>query len=272
MLKSYGINEAPVYETNMDYHLEEFRNLGYTIIEDVLSENELVSLRAELDRIYEAQKVAFGREKMKEINEEYTARALLTYSDLYLNLANHPLIKPYVQKVLGDYYVLHLQNGVINMPNESIHQSSWHRDIPYQNWVSSAPMGCNAFYCLDDFNPETGATIVLPYSHKIDHAPSSQYIEKHSVQIRARAGSVIFFDSMLLHKSGYNSSINTIRRGINNLYARAFISQQINLPAMLAGKYSDDASLRTLLGYDTTPPIDVEDYRHRRLHKIKNRK
>jgi hypothetical protein len=48
--------------------------------------------------------------------------------------------------------VLHLQNGIINMPNEEHHQSSWHRDLPYQNWTSSEPLACNVFYCLDNFN------------------------------------------------------------------------------------------------------------------------
>lgn len=267
MLKSYGINKSVNFSDEMEYHLEEFYQLGYTVIEDVLSEQELDILRKDLHRTYEAQEQSFGKENLKLINEENLARSLLCYSDAYLNLARNEKMMTYVKRILGNYFLLHLQNGIINMPNEEHHQSSWHRDLPYQNWVASEPIGCNVFYCLDTFNEETGSTILLPFSHKIDHAPSVRYMEKHSVQSVAKPGSVLLFDSMLFHKAGYNSSKDTIRRGVNHLYARSIVRQQINLPALLNGKYADDPFLNMLLGYDAQSSLSVEEYRNRRLAK-----
>jgi ectoine hydroxylase-related dioxygenase (phytanoyl-CoA dioxygenase family) len=266
MLKSYGINKSAVISDEMDYHLEEFRHLGYTILENVIPDDSLEILRNELQRVYKEQEQTFGQENILKINEKNMARAPLCYSDAYLELATNEIIINYVKKVLGNYFILHLQNGIINMPNEEHHQSSWHRDLPYQNWVASEPIGCNAFFCLDEFSPATGATIILPYSHKIDHAPSVRYMEKHAVQVTARAGSVLMFDSMMFHKAGYNSS-NIIRRGVNHLYARSIVRQQIDLPEMLKGKYSDDPFLNMLLGYDARSSASVEDFRNRRLKK-----
>ncbi len=267
MLKSYGINRSAELVDEMEYHLEEFYHLGYTVVEHVLTEEELDTLRKEMHRVYEVQAETFGKENLKKINEENLARVPLCYSDAYLKLAAHEKMMPYVKKILGNYFLLHLQNGIINMPNEEHHQSSWHRDLPYQNWVASEPIGCNVFYCLDEFTEETGSTILLPFSHKIDHAPSVRYMEKHAVQSVARPGSVLLFDSMLFHKAGYNRSKDTIRRGVNHLYARSIVRQQINLPEMLQGKGSDDPFLNMMLGYDAQTAMNVEAYRDRRLKK-----
>jgi ectoine hydroxylase-related dioxygenase (phytanoyl-CoA dioxygenase family) len=267
MLKSYGINKTADATGYSDVHLEEFRQAGYTVIENVLSSTELELLRNEVQRVYTVQEESFGKENLEKINEKNLARALLCYSEPYLELARNAKMIKYVEEVLGKYYILHLQNGVINMPGEEHHQSSWHRDFPYQNWVSTDPIGCNVFYCLDDFSKETGGTFLLPFSHKMTHMPTAEYLEKHSIQIIAKAGSAVLFDSMLFHKAGFNSSKSQIRRGINHLYARAIVRQQISLPEMLKGKYSDDPYLNMLLGYDAQSPSSVDDFRNRRLKK-----
>lgn len=267
MLKSYGINKSAHFETEMEYHLEEFSHLGFTVIENVLSQGELDILRYEVHRVYELQENEFGKGNLININEEYLARALLCFSEPYLELARNEKMMEYVKIALGNYFLLHLQNGIINMPNIEHHQSSWHRDLPYQNWVSSEPIGVNVFYCLDDFSEETGGTNLIPFTHKIDHAPSVRYMEKYAYQVNAKAGSVMFFNSMLFHKAGFNRSKDTIRRGINHLYARSIVRQQIDLPEMLNGRYSDDPFLNMLLGYDSKSALSVQDFRGRRLKK-----
>jgi ectoine hydroxylase-related dioxygenase (phytanoyl-CoA dioxygenase family) len=267
MIKSYGINRIVNPSAVGDIHLEEFRQLGYTIVKNVLPEDTIELLRNEAQRIYKLQEKAFGKENLEAINEKYMARALLCYSDPFLDLARNETMVKYVEQILGSYYILHLQNCIINMPGEEHHQSSWHRDFPYQNWVSTDPIGCNVFYCLDDFSEETGSTIMLPFSHKMTHMPTIPFLQKHSIQVTAKAGSVLFFDSMLFNKAGYNRSKNQLRRGVNHLYARAIVRQQISFPDMLKGKYADDPYLNMLLGYDAQSSSSVEDFRNRRLKK-----
>lgn len=237
-MKSYGIDKRITVNSTEEFHLEEFNNLGYTIINEVIGESDLKEIRTELDRIYSIQENNFGKNKLKEINEEYLVRMPLAYSNLFVDLASKKNLMNYVEKILGNFYVLHLQNGIINMPNETHHQSSWHRDLPYQNWTSSEPLACNLYFCIDDFNSLTGATYLLPFSHQFQLAPSIQYMEKNAIQIEAKAGSVILFNSMLFHKAGYNSSVDNIRRGINHVYVKPIINQQIDLPSLLKGKFA----------------------------------
>jgi ectoine hydroxylase-related dioxygenase (phytanoyl-CoA dioxygenase family) len=173
----------------------------------------------------------------------------------------------YVEKILVSYFILHLQNGIINMPNEEHHQSSWHRDLPYQNWTSSEPLACNVYCCIDDFNSETGGTYMLPFSQQFNSAPSIQYMEKYAAQVNAPAGSVILFNSMMFHKAGYNKSKDKTRRGINQMYVKPIISQQIDLPRFLNGKYADDEFLSMLFGYKTQLAKSVSEYRSQRIQR-----
>jgi ectoine hydroxylase-related dioxygenase (phytanoyl-CoA dioxygenase family) len=268
MESQYGIVNQTDVKSIEGVHLEEYRNQGFTILKDFLVESELVDLRSELDRIYKLQEEEFTKEGLKIIDEEFLARALLCYSDAYLNVARHTELLKYVEEILGSYFLIGLQNGIINMPNQRHHQSSWHRDLPYQNWVSSHSLACNMFICLDVFNEETGGTFVLPGSHKLVEMPSNEFVEKHKVQVVANPGSIVFFDSMLFHKAGYNSS-SQIRRGVNIMYNRAILRQQIDLPKMLNGRYSEDPFLKVLLGYDAQSSENVMAFRSRRLEKKK---
>jgi ectoine hydroxylase-related dioxygenase (phytanoyl-CoA dioxygenase family) len=163
---------------------------------------------------------------------------------------------------------LHLQNAIINPPNQVHHQSSWHRDLPYQNFVISKPLALSALYCLDDFSPETGGTIVVPHTHNHEIIPSVEYLEKHNLIITAKAGSVVLFDAMLLHKAGYNSS-NNFRRAINNVYTVPIIKQQLNIPLMLKDKYTDNQFLLRLLGFESQVQNSDREWRLQRKNKLK---
>ena len=84
------------------------------------------------------------------------------------------------------------------------------------------------------------------------------------MQVSAKAGSILLFDSMVYHRSGLNRS-GRVRRAINHIYSLPLIKQQISLPHMLGGKFSDDPFLRRFLGYDTQTGEDVRAWREFKL-------
>lgn len=253
-------------EDEIDLYVEEISIIGYTIIENVLTPDELEIYRDKIDTIYKEQEQEFGLEKLEMMKEKNMCRMPLKYDDYFINLVINDKVLAVVRRMLGDFFILGLQNAIINIPNEVHHQSSWHRDLPYQNFVISSPLSINALYCIDDFTGETGGTIVVPFTHKMEILPSDEFIEKHAVTVEARAGSVIIFDSMLLHKAGYNSS-NIIRRAVNHQYQKPILKQFYDFPRALMGKFSDDKFLAQLLGYTSTTPLDDIEYRRRRLEK-----
>lgn len=264
--KSYGVTLQTVLNTEVDKHIEEIQITGFSLLEKVLTYVELSECRKKIDAVYKIQKERFGEDKLNLINEKNLARCLLAYDEYFLKIATNKKVLEIVESVLGNYYILHLQNGIINSANEEHHQSSWHRDLPYQNFVISKPIAINAMFCIDDFTIESGSTFVLPHSHRVESIPSEQYVNKHAVQLIAKAGSVVMFDSMLFHKAGYNSG-NFTRRAINNVYVAPILKQQISLPDILQGKYSDDDFLAKFLGYHSSTPASDVDWRNKKLSK-----
>lgn len=262
--KSYGVNKQTMFDNTIDFYIEELKINGFTVLKNILNDLELETTRKKLDEIYLVQQKKFGEENLKKIHEQNLVRCPLLYDEHFLNIATNDKVLEIVKKVIGEYIILHLQNGIINMPNEEHHQSSWHRDLPYQNFVISTPLSVGALFCIDDFTDISGSTYVLPHSHRVEIIPSPQYVEKFSKQLIAKAGSVILFDSMLFHKAGYNSS-TFIRRAINNVFVTPILKQQIDLPSALNGKYSNDEFLSKFLGYTSQPASSDIDWRNSKL-------
>jgi ectoine hydroxylase-related dioxygenase (phytanoyl-CoA dioxygenase family) len=268
-MTSYGITESEQATSALDHAVEEVQRMGFAILHNVVPEDVLTEARERLDAVYERQVTEFGVERMAAIQETDQARSPLTYDEWFFNLLTFKPVTELMEALLGSYHLLNLQNGIINRPNIVHHQTSWHRDLPYQNWVCTRSLAMNAMFCIDDFTVETGCTMVLPHSHRFEKFPSQDYVKAHELAAVAPAGSVIIFDSMLYHRAGANVS-QRIRRGINHLYTIPLLKQQIALPhALRAASIEPPAELRRLLGYHTEEPVSVRDWRERRLARSK---
>jgi ectoine hydroxylase-related dioxygenase (phytanoyl-CoA dioxygenase family) len=160
------------------------------------------------------------------------------------------------------------QNGVVNPPGENHPQGAYHRDLPYQHFVSSRPLALSALFCIDPFRVETGATTALPASHLNERFPSDEVRASIETPIEAAPGAFIVFDSMLFHRAGANRS-GRPRRAVNHVFTVPIIAQQIALPVALAGRFADDPELSPLLGYDAAPAASVAEWRKRRLARTR---
>ena len=264
-LKSHAVREFHHNATEDDSRAEEIRNIGYTVIDGGLNPSDLQLMREKIDRVYEVQVEQIGGEdKLKQINDANVGRCLIGYDDYFINLAAHPKIVSITTKLLGDYFILMSQNAIVNSPADEHYQITWHRDLNYQHFVTSRPLAISALVCIDEFSEETGGTYLLPASHKIEVFPSREYVTRHQTQIEAQPGSIIIFDAMVFHRSGNNRS-GRLRRAVNHIYTLPLIKQQISLPKMLKGKFSDDPFLRRLLGYESETGESVHNWRENKL-------
>jgi ectoine hydroxylase-related dioxygenase (phytanoyl-CoA dioxygenase family) len=265
----YGLIPQTVLGSDLERCLEELSILGFTVMEDVVKEPELAELRRKLDAAYQVQKKEPAPEfELEQIQEENQVRAPLCYDDHFVEMARHPRVIEAIRAVLGNYFLVHLQIGIINLPNTPNRQSVWHRDLLYQDFVISKPLAVSAMLCLDDFNEKTGGTIGVPFTHKVERMPSKEFMEKTAVTVNAKAGSVFLMDSMLMHKAGFNVS-GAPRRGLNTIYASGLLKQQVSFPSQLNGKHKENPFLNMLLGYDAEPSKSVLAWRKRRYDKLK---
>jgi len=265
---TYGVREFTGSASVEERHAEEIRIVGYTVLPDVFTADEMAQAAAKIDEVYLVQlEEVGGAEALRRIGDEYIARAPLAYDDVFLEMATKRRIMAVVEHLLaGGYVQLMLQNAIVNVPSAGHQQAAgtWHRDLNYQHFVSSRPLSVSALVCVDAFTPQTGATWMLPSSHRVEAFPSAGFVDGQAVQVQAPAGSVIVFDSMLFHRTGINSSSRP-RRGVNHVYTIPLLKQQIDLPAILGGRHADDQWLRGFLGYESRPDPDVREFRLRRL-------
>ena len=260
---SYGRVEQTQVGDEVARYAEEISVRGFTIIPGLFPPAELAGWRKKIDSVYREQEAEFGRDALIAIQELDMCRAPLLYDFEFMRLATHPLVLSVVKRFLGDWFILNLQNAIINRPNRVHHQSSWHRDLPYQNWVISRPLAISALLAIDEFSEITGGTHVLPFTHKIEGFPSDAYIAANRVVAAAPAGSAIVFDAMLFHRAGANKSQN-VRRAVNHLYTTPILKQQYDFPRALGDRPDIEPALARLLGYTSQVPIDVKAWRDAR--------
>ena len=269
-VRTFGVKEFSSANSRLEQAVEEIKLLGYTIVPSVLTAEELVAAREKIDRIYAEQvNEVGGEQQLAAINDAHTARCPLAYDEFFLSVATNQKVLSIVKTFLGDYFILMLQNGVINIPNVGNEQNAgyWHRDLNYQHFISTRPISISALFCVDDFSEETGGTYVLPASHKAEAFPSEAFVLRHEKVVNAQAGAAIVFDSMLYHRGGQNRSPQP-RRGLNHMYSLPLIKQQISLPRMLRGKFSEDPFLSKFLGYTSESDDSVAEFRRKRLERL----
>ncbi|MGI9615470.1 MAG: phytanoyl-CoA dioxygenase family protein [Acidimicrobiales bacterium] len=192
---------------------------GFSVIENVLSSEELAAARRDVDRL-NAETPASG----SSFGGYDTRRAfnLLGRSRAFDPLASHPAVVAAVETHLDDQIQLSEASTVsleAGQPAQILH----HDDGCYPMPRPHPPLMVSVMWAIDDFTEANGATRVVPGSHlvaEVDTAAETQPLEMP-------AGSVGIWDGRLVHGGGANSS-DAMRRGVAVLYARAWLRQQEN--------------------------------------------
>lgn len=260
-IRKYGVKEQVAAVGDVDQAVEELRLLGYTVVDGAYTAQELDSFAEHFDRALDRNHAEHGgRDALAAIDEHNTVRAMLAHDLLFLTLARNETILRIGERLLGSYFLLNQQNGIVNPPlGERYNQGSFHRDLPYQHFVASRPLALNALFCIDAFTLENGATLVLPATHKQESFPSDDAVRRHAVQVTAPRGSFIVLDCMVYHSGGVNRTA-TPRRAVNHVYAIPPIRQQFNLPKLMGGQFADDPVIGPFLGYGVSEPTSIAEY------------
>jgi ectoine hydroxylase-related dioxygenase (phytanoyl-CoA dioxygenase family) len=263
---SYGVLQQNLSQNIFDEAAEQVRNIGFAVIDSGYSESELLQFSDEFNATRKRYVDTYGEQELKSINEYNTIRSPLTHSgDAFLKLALNENLMSALKKLIQGKFILNQQNGIINPPKETYNQAAWHRDLPYQHFVSTKPLAINALFCVDNFTIENGATFVIPASHKSEAFPSENYIKRNAIQVQAKAGSFILLDCMIFHAGGYNTTSSS-RRAVNHVYNIPYFKQQINIPSNMESA-NLSAETRDILGFNYIESSSIAQYLSTRASK-----
>ena len=238
---------------------EQLKRDGFFIKESLLSPKLCRDLSDNLDELLQAQVNKYGENLLKKIKDWGTVRAMMKDSEIFRDLILNNDIAEWVDKILGNTCILHLQNGIILNPSLSHNQANYHKDFP-KDFLSSKTLSLNSFIAIDDFTKKNGGTYIVPATHNFIEKPSEEYIRANKIQITCPKGTVIFFDSTLWHAAGQNKS-DKCRRAVNMQWTKPFIKQQLDYPVIMDGLVDKDSKLAQKLGMWTIPPKSVDEYR-----------
>ena len=258
-VESYGVLFQDKLATELDEVAEQVRRIGYAILESGYIPDELGRLSEAFNQTRAVYVQKYGEERLRKAKEFHTIRAPLTHGDpAFVRLATNQNLLNVLGKLIQGKFILNQQNGVINPPGETYNQGAWHRDLPYQHYISSSPLAINALFCVDDFTLENGATFVLPATHKTTNYPSESYIRRNALRVEAKAGQYILLDCMIFHSGGLNRT-SLERRAVNHVYTIPYFKQQIKLPAILQHATLEPYQ-QELFGFHSQEPTSIDDY------------
>ena len=148
-------------QTAFAAHCASIQDVGYTVVADVLSTEQLAGYRAALQPwLHNGPR---GR-NVFEGTRSHRVYAMLAKDPIFADLIAHPLALGIAEHFLGESCLLSACLAIDLLPGESA--QPWHTDDGH---VSLKPphdvLGISAFWALSDTTVENGATEVLPGSH-----------------------------------------------------------------------------------------------------------
>jgi len=262
----YGVIDQDQYKSKLEEVADQVRRLGYAILDSDFTNKELQDISNEFNSTRKNYLITYGEDRLRKAKEIYTIRAPLTHGGSeFIQLAKNPNLMAVLSMLIVGKYILNQQNGIINPPGESNNPVAWHRDLPYQHYVSSSPLALNALFCIDDFTLENGSTFVLPATHKDVNFPSTGFINKNALQVEAKAGQYILMDCMLYHSGGLNRT-DKERRTVNHVYTIPYFKQQINISKNMSTEGLLETEM-SLFGFNYKEPDSIDQYLASRVKK-----
>ena len=238
--------QIPVEVTQAD--LAQIEKQGYVIIENVLSAQELATIKAEIGPLLkETGRNSFEGYKTQRLY------AVLTKTRVLDLLVDHPRILAILDQMFMPNYLLS-QLQVINLlPGESgqpLHYDDGFYPIPRPR----AGLGAASIWAIDDFTETNGATVIVPNSHTWDDERKPQ--PEEAISAVMKAGSVLFYPGTLWHGGGANQS-SANRLAVTCQYCEPWLRTQENYflgtPLEVVAEVSED--IRRMLGYSIHPPF-----------------
>lgn len=253
--------------SNVDMHVEALGRDGYCIVERAFSESFC-------DRAVDALHRIEREHGYKPADQDFSGRNtirimnLLQFDDLFQEIPVHDSFLPIIERYLDKECLLSGIDSSEPHPSEKaqpIHTDTWWHD----DHRFAFPVSVNTIMALTDFTEANGATRVVPGSHLwtaeqvayevVDGSfsqvpganPKGYGTEWMPVIAEAPKGSMIIFDTRILHGAGGNNS-DKPRPSIISPYVLGWLRQLDNfaygLPHEKARGFSD--RLQQLIGLD----------------------
>ena len=249
---------------NVQAHLDELDDQGYTLIREFLSADALRRVRDGLAPYLDSH---HGRNAFEGFRTErvYT---LVGRGRVFEDIVEDARVLAILDRLLRPGYLLTASQAICIHTGETA-QPIHHDDSFYPVPRPRPSYSYSTIVAVDDFTAENGGTEVIPGSHRWSNAqieghyngrqheramPAS--LESRLVPMVVPAGTCILFHGTLMHRGGANRSAAS-RLAFSNQYCEPWARTQENfflgVPPERTARMSP--RLQVLLGYEVMPPF-----------------
>ena len=234
-----GYYRLPLPEEAVTFYHEN----GYLVVEDCVPPDEIAELRAETTAVCRGERGAYGgitEAAPGETNDEVLRRYLCIHfphkiSQTMEHCVAHPTYVDVLTRIIGPN--VKCMQSMLFIKASGKPGQAWHQDEIYIPTRDRSLTG--GWLAMDDATVENGCLWILPGSHRrgilypqrpADNNPlfdcasvSHQfpYRDEDSVPVEVKAGSIVFFNGYLLHRSLPNRAKAGYRRVLVNHYMSA---------------------------------------------------
>jgi ectoine hydroxylase-related dioxygenase (phytanoyl-CoA dioxygenase family) len=151
----------------------ELRELGYTIIRDLIDSNWLDLLRTSVDDAFLDHRRT-QTQNNNDIKTDGVALHVLLSNPIFIDFLKHLQQKNFFKSIQENFFnsncIINSFSALDNLPNQPNFSSVVHRDLRF--YSGKFPIMINCLLMVDDFTIENGGTYLLPYSHLDEKKPS----------------------------------------------------------------------------------------------------
>ena len=240
--------------------IEHLATFGYAIEKNVISSEECMKMAEVLDSLKSKQEkkgASYDSESQSVIFNIH-----LQEPDIFLDKISIPKVMGTLSKIFNHQFILSNFNGSLagKKGGNRVHIDS---RIPIANFKNTFQVA--VLFCIDDFTPQNGSTIVWPFSHKSDQDPRNlrdNTAFPGSIIASAPKGSVIYTLGQTWHDIGANLD-DSRRWGIIAYYTRWWIKPTFDFTKCGNVIYERLSSQqKSLMGFTSRPPTPKDNRHH----------
>lgn len=207
---------------------------GYLVLQNVIDTKWLKELRDSFEQLAGKTRESAGNQPAQESGTRHV-NILPDDGPVFERIYTHPQLLAAAYHMLKREIKLNGMHGRDPLPGFGA--QGLHAD-----WVSLVPGGpyevVTSIWYLDDANPETGSTRLVPGSHRFGFKPDKKSLAPTGtypgqLQVNAKAGSVLIFNGHLWHSGTINRSKNHRRSIICGFVGRENNRYAITPPAAI---------------------------------------
>lgn len=240
---------------------------GAVSLEGLIDDHLVEDLRQGLSRAVELSAATMRAKGMAASGSGIAHHVLAAdarFSDFLEQLPAAGLIETF----LGGSFILNSFGGLMNRPacGDGDYLHHWHRDLRAFAPGDDLRLMINLLITLDPFTEENGGTQLDIGSHRVADRREE---DRRVAAYRAPAGSMLVFDSRLLHAAGVNRS-NNDRRALTLTFTPPFFKPQIDHVKQLGAARVAAASdvLKRRLGWYARVPETLDDWYNPPEHRF----